>query len=88
MQGVQYQRMLVLNEIWCCKVLSIENVYTTTSKRIRFIRECLVYGDIYTSFNIRKYEIQTHVTTQDPDCVVMYITAAAIDMWFIFQPKG
>nr|YP_009436136.1 RNA polymerase beta subunit [Cyphia angustiloba]ATG26313.1 RNA polymerase beta subunit [Cyphia angustiloba] len=28
------------------------------------ISERLVYEDIYTSFNIRKYEIQAHVTTQ------------------------
>nr|YP_010458663.1 RNA polymerase beta subunit [Salacia obovatilimba]UUA70202.1 RNA polymerase beta subunit [Salacia obovatilimba] len=28
------------------------------------ISERLVYGDIYTSFHIRKYEIQTHVTSQ------------------------
>ncbi|MCD7462139.1 hypothetical protein HAX54_047847, partial [Datura stramonium] len=30
------------------------------------IRERLVYEDIYTSFHIRKYEIQTHVTSQGP----------------------
>ncbi|MFQ6632462.1 hypothetical protein Gotur_009699, partial [Gossypium turneri] len=28
------------------------------------ISERLVYEDIYTSFHIRKYEIQTHVTSQ------------------------
>ncbi|WOH13728.1 hypothetical protein DCAR_0933239 [Daucus carota subsp. sativus] len=31
------------------------------------ISERLVYEDIYTSFHIRKYEIQTHVTSQGPD---------------------
>nr|QOU09661.1 RNA polymerase beta subunit [Nymphaea jamesoniana] len=31
------------------------------------ISERLVYDDIYTSFHIRKYEIQTHVTSQGPE---------------------
>nr|QFG71274.1 RNA polymerase subunit beta [Mammillaria huitzilopochtli] len=31
------------------------------------ISERLVYEDIYTSFNIRKYEIQTYVTSQGPE---------------------
>ncbi|XP_047311110.1 DNA-directed RNA polymerase subunit beta-like [Impatiens glandulifera] len=31
------------------------------------INEHLVYGDIYTLFNIRKYKIQTHVTSQGPE---------------------
>ncbi|RZC45332.1 hypothetical protein C5167_038304 [Papaver somniferum] len=31
------------------------------------ISERLVYGDVYTSFHIRKYEIQTHVTSQGPE---------------------
>nr|YP_010207400.1 RNA polymerase beta subunit [Strobilanthes medahinnensis]UAY85726.1 RNA polymerase beta subunit [Strobilanthes medahinnensis] len=31
------------------------------------IGERLVYEDIYTSFHIRKYEIQTHVTSQGPE---------------------
>ena len=31
------------------------------------ISERLVYGDIYTSFHIRKYEIQTHVTSYGPE---------------------
>ena len=31
------------------------------------ISERLVYGDIYTSFHIRKYEIQTHVTSYSPE---------------------
>ncbi|KAL2533104.1 DNA-directed RNA polymerase subunit beta [Abeliophyllum distichum] len=31
------------------------------------ISERLVYEDIYTSFHIRKYEIQTHVTNQGPE---------------------
>nr|YP_009679081.1 RNA polymerase betasubunit [Teucrium mascatense]QDF64437.1 RNA polymerase betasubunit [Teucrium mascatense] len=31
------------------------------------ISEPLVYEDIYTSFHIRKYEIQTHVTSQGPE---------------------
>nr|QGW12761.1 RNA polymerase beta subunit [Eulophia flava] len=31
------------------------------------INERLVYEDIYTSFHIRKYEIQTHVTSQGPE---------------------
>ncbi|KAM3344236.1 hypothetical protein P3S68_026328 [Capsicum galapagoense] len=33
------------------------------------ISERLVYEDIYTSFHIRKYEIQTHVTSQGPEKV-------------------
>nr|YP_010175946.1 RNA polymerase beta subunit [Oldenlandia diffusa]QSM35040.1 RNA polymerase beta subunit [Oldenlandia diffusa] len=33
------------------------------------ISERLVYEDIYTSFHIRKYEIQTHVTNQGPERV-------------------
>lgn len=31
------------------------------------ISERLVYEDIYTSFHIRKYEIQTHVTSRGPE---------------------
>nr|QHN53158.1 RNA polymerase beta subunit [Elatostema laevissimum var. laevissimum] len=31
------------------------------------INERLVYDDIYTSFHIRKYEIQTHVTSHGPE---------------------
>lgn len=31
------------------------------------ISECLVYEDIYTSFYIQKYEIQTHVTSYSPE---------------------
>uniref|UniRef100_A0A6N2MDU2 DNA-directed RNA polymerase subunit beta n=1 Tax=Salix viminalis TaxID=40686 RepID=A0A6N2MDU2_SALVM len=31
------------------------------------ISERLVYEDVYTSFHIRKYEIQTHVTSQGPE---------------------
>nr|YP_010953094.1 RNA polymerase beta subunit [Amorphophallus yunnanensis]WMQ76003.1 RNA polymerase beta subunit [Amorphophallus yunnanensis] len=31
------------------------------------ISERLVYSDIYTSFHIRKYEIQTHITSQGPE---------------------
>lgn len=31
------------------------------------ISERLVYEDIYTSFDIRKYEIQTHMTSQGPE---------------------
>nr|YP_010712937.1 RNA polymerase beta subunit [Corydalis ledebouriana]WDA93682.1 RNA polymerase beta subunit [Corydalis ledebouriana] len=31
------------------------------------ISERLVYEEIYTSFHIRKYEIQTHVTSQGPE---------------------
>ncbi|KAK4844273.1 hypothetical protein QYF36_018340 [Acer negundo] len=31
------------------------------------ISERLIYRDIYTSFHIRKYEIQTHVTSQGPE---------------------
>ncbi|MFQ6629636.1 hypothetical protein Gotur_006849, partial [Gossypium turneri] len=31
------------------------------------ISERLVYEDIYTSFHIQKYEIQTHVTRQSPE---------------------
>ncbi|KAF4402738.1 hypothetical protein G4B88_010190, partial [Cannabis sativa] len=31
------------------------------------INERLVYGDIYTSFHIQKYEIQTHVTSHRPE---------------------
>jgi DNA-directed RNA polymerase subunit beta len=31
------------------------------------ISERLVYGDIFTSFHIRKYEIQTHVTSDGPE---------------------
>ena len=31
------------------------------------ISERLVYEDIVTSFHIRKYEIQTHVTSQGPE---------------------
>ncbi|KAH0903399.1 hypothetical protein HID58_042902 [Brassica napus] len=37
------------------------------------MRECLEYGDIYTSFDIRKYEIQTHVTTQGPERITKEI---------------
>ncbi|CAH2079550.1 unnamed protein product [Thlaspi arvense] len=37
------------------------------------VSECLVYGDIYTSFHIRKYKIQTHVTTQGPERITKEI---------------
>nr|YP_009994329.1 RNA polymerase beta subunit [Cuscuta nitida]QNP08409.1 RNA polymerase beta subunit [Cuscuta nitida] len=37
------------------------------------ISERLVYEEIYTSFQIRKYEIQTHVTTQGPEKVTKEI---------------
>nr|QYK18717.1 RNA polymerase beta subunit [Stelis grandiflora] len=37
------------------------------------ISERLVYEDIYTSFNIRKYEIQTHVTSQGPERITKEI---------------
>nr|APB96569.1 RNA polymerase beta subunit [Caucalis platycarpos] len=37
------------------------------------ISERLVYEDIYTSFHIRKYEIQTHVTSQGPERVTREI---------------
>nr|QWL22026.1 RNA polymerase beta subunit [Cassytha capillaris]QWL22484.1 RNA polymerase beta subunit [Cassytha capillaris]QWL22875.1 RNA polymerase beta subunit [Cassytha capillaris] len=33
------------------------------------ISERLVYRNIYTSFHIRKYEIQTHVTSQGPEII-------------------
>nr|QHN57765.1 RNA polymerase beta subunit [Cleisostoma fuerstenbergianum] len=37
------------------------------------ISERLVYKDIYTSFHIRKYEIQTHVTSQGPERITKEI---------------
>ncbi|CAN6447273.1 unnamed protein product [Victoria cruziana] len=37
------------------------------SEDVVLISEHLVYDDIYTSFHIRKYEIQTHVTSQGPE---------------------
>nr|APB94785.1 RNA polymerase beta subunit [Daucus aureus] len=37
------------------------------------ISERLVYEDIFTSFNIRKYEIKTHVTGQGPERVTREI---------------
>nr|YP_009414059.1 RNA polymerase beta subunit [Lilium bakerianum]YP_009991249.1 RNA polymerase beta subunit [Lilium nepalense]ASN66468.1 RNA polymerase beta subunit [Lilium bakerianum]QHD46228.1 RNA polymerase beta subunit [Lilium nepalense]QPF99524.1 RNA polymerase beta subunit [Lilium nepalense] len=37
------------------------------------ISERLVYEDIYTSFHIRKYEIQTHVTSQGPEKITKEI---------------
>ena len=37
------------------------------------ISERLVYEDIYTSFHIRKYEIQTYVTSQGPEKVTSQI---------------
>nr|AIY56222.1 RNA polymerase beta subunit [Neuwiedia zollingeri var. singapureana] len=37
------------------------------------ISERLVYKDIYTSFHIRKYEIQTHVTRQGPERITKEI---------------
>nr|QXT43197.1 RNA polymerase beta subunit [Parnassia crassifolia] len=37
------------------------------------ISERLVYGDIYTSFHIRKYEIQAHVTSQGPERITKEI---------------
>ncbi|KAL5067395.1 hypothetical protein RYX36_018282 [Vicia faba] len=36
------------------------------SEDVVLISERLVYEDIYTSFHIRKYEIQTHVTSHGP----------------------
>ncbi|XP_065859439.1 DNA-directed RNA polymerase subunit beta-like [Euphorbia lathyris] len=38
------------------------------------ISERLVYEDIYTSFHIRKYEIQTHVTSQGPERITNEIS--------------
>nr|UDZ61116.1 RNA polymerase beta subunit [Albidella nymphaeifolia] len=37
------------------------------------ISERLVYADIYTSFHIRKYEIQTHMTSQGPERITKEI---------------
>nr|YP_010998356.1 RNA polymerase beta subunit [Dracula erythrochaete]WPM86515.1 RNA polymerase beta subunit [Dracula erythrochaete]WRQ16491.1 RNA polymerase beta subunit [Dracula astuta] len=37
------------------------------------ISERLVYEEIYTSFHIRKYEIQTHVTSQGPERITKEI---------------
>nr|YP_010609784.1 RNA polymerase beta subunit [Paphiopedilum exul]WAO28012.1 RNA polymerase beta subunit [Paphiopedilum exul] len=37
------------------------------------ISERLIYEDIYTSFHIRKYEIQTHVTSQGPERITKEI---------------
>nr|YP_009427814.1 RNA polymerase beta subunit [Circaeaster agrestis]ASV47690.1 RNA polymerase beta subunit [Circaeaster agrestis]QKI32449.1 RNA polymerase beta subunit [Circaeaster agrestis]QKI32619.1 RNA polymerase beta subunit [Circaeaster agrestis]QKI32789.1 RNA polymerase beta subunit [Circaeaster agrestis]QKI32874.1 RNA polymerase beta subunit [Circaeaster agrestis] len=37
------------------------------------ISERLVYDDIYTSFHIRKYEIQTYVTSQGPERITKEI---------------
>nr|YP_009462522.1 RNA polymerase beta subunit [Boehmeria spicata]AUV64861.1 RNA polymerase beta subunit [Boehmeria spicata] len=37
------------------------------------INERLVYDDIYTSFQIRKYEIQTHVTSHGPERITREI---------------
>ncbi|KAG9438695.1 hypothetical protein H6P81_021354 [Aristolochia fimbriata] len=37
------------------------------------ISERLAYADIYTSFHIRKYEIQTHVTSQGPERITKEI---------------
>nr|YP_009535670.1 RNA polymerase beta subunit [Apostasia shenzhenica]AYJ83686.1 RNA polymerase beta subunit [Apostasia shenzhenica]QGW13105.1 RNA polymerase beta subunit [Apostasia shenzhenica] len=37
------------------------------------ISERLVYEDIYTSFHIRKYETQTHVTSQGPERITKEI---------------
>ena len=37
------------------------------------ISERLVYEDIYTSFHIRKYEIQTHVTSHGPEKITKEI---------------
>nr|ADD31199.1 RNA polymerase beta subunit protein [Gonopterodendron arboreum] len=37
------------------------------------ISERLVYENIYTSFHIRKYEIQTHVTSQGPEKITKEI---------------
>nr|YP_009407442.1 RNA polymerase beta subunit [Dionaea muscipula]ASA46356.1 RNA polymerase beta subunit [Dionaea muscipula]QBC71721.1 RNA polymerase beta subunit [Dionaea muscipula] len=37
------------------------------------ISERLVYGDIFTSFHIRKYEIQIHVTSRGPERVTREI---------------
>nr|YP_009748237.1 RNA polymerase subunit beta [Pogonia japonica]YP_009748313.1 RNA polymerase subunit beta [Pogonia minor]QII89917.1 RNA polymerase subunit beta [Pogonia japonica]QII89993.1 RNA polymerase subunit beta [Pogonia minor] len=37
------------------------------------ISERLVYEDIYTSFHIRKYEIQAHVTSQGPEKITKEI---------------
>lgn len=42
------------------------------SEDVVLISECLVY-DIYTSFHIRKYEIQTHVTSHGPERITNQI---------------
>ena len=44
------------------------------------ISERLVCEDIYTSFHIRKYEIQTHVTSQGPERITKEIPGS-------FTPK-
>nr|AHB38646.1 RNA polymerase beta subunit [Trithuria filamentosa] len=41
------------------------------------ISERLVYDDIYTSFHIRKYEIQTYVTNQGPEKITNEIPGLA-----------
>ena len=37
------------------------------------ISDRLIYGDIYTSFHIRKYEIQAHVTSDGPERITSKI---------------
>nr|ANS11011.1 RNA polymerase beta subunit [Euphronia guianensis] len=44
------------------------------------ISERLVYGDIYTSFHIQKYEIQTHVTSQGPERITNKIPHLEADL--------
>lgn len=43
------------------------------SEDVVLISECLVYEDIYASFHIRKYEIQTHVTSHGPEGITNQI---------------
>jgi hypothetical protein len=52
------------------------------------ISECLVYGDIYTSFHIRKYKIQTHVTSHGPERITNEIPHLKVHLFRNLDKNG
>ncbi|KAL4038678.1 hypothetical protein IC575_002301 [Cucumis melo] len=52
------------------------------------ISERLIYEDIYTSFHIRKYEIQTHVTSHRPERITNEIPHLEADLLCNLDKNG
>lgn len=48
------------------------NVFSGSLERFVLLKKESIYKDIYTSFQIRKYEIHIHVASQGPEEVMKY----------------